>query len=230
MKKFRKFTIIIMILAGANALAACNGVKGEKKVEDTRKKIGVLVFQKVLTSDVTAPLEVFGAAAANKEFPYQVVAISVGDKNVTTQEGLKLQADYSIADKPQLDVLIVPGAYELERLYKNEKFMTFLKEQGTEVEYLASNCAGAFLLGKAGLLKGKKATTWRGGEKDLQKLAPHSKIQSDVNLVVDGNLVTSNGGVISYQAAMVLLEKMAKPEVVKGVADAITYNRMFVSK
>nr|WP_231583886.1 MULTISPECIES: hypothetical protein [unclassified Vibrio] len=56
------------------------------------KRIGILVYDGVLTSDVTAPLEVFGVASRLTWFSdYEVLTISVSDqKTITTEEGLKL--------------------------------------------------------------------------------------------------------------------------------------------
>ncbi len=79
------------------------------------KKIGILVYDGVLTSDVTAPLEVFGVASRLTWFSdYDVVTISVTDKpTVVTEEGLNIGVDAWIGDKPQLDVLILTSSYSM---------------------------------------------------------------------------------------------------------------------
>ena len=120
-------TILVLGLV-AGALVAGRGGKMD---DSGRKKIGVLVFEGALTSDITAPIEVFGYAAHDKEFPYEVVTIAVGDsKDIKTYEGLPLRAHYTVRDNPQLDVLVVPGAYNLDALYSNPRLMSYLKEQG----------------------------------------------------------------------------------------------------
>ncbi len=72
----------------------------------------------------------------------------------------------------------------------------------------------------AGLLDGKHATTWSGGEESLQKQYPNVKVQFDKNVVIDGQIVTSNGSLVSYQAALSLLSLMSS-----NVADALQYSR-----
>lgn len=192
-----------------------------------KKKIGVLIFDDVLTSDVTAPLEVFGYAQKDPNFEYQVLAISVeSDRESRTYEGLRLQADYSIDEAPALDVLIVPGSYSLDDLYANADLMKFLKKQGGSAKYLASNCAGAFLLGRAGLLDGRRATTWKGGGEELQSTYPAIDVQRGQSIVEDDGLITSYGGIVSYAAAKLLLEKIATPEIAAKVSEAIYIDRL----
>ena len=233
MKKLFQYSLILLLwLSGLSALIggmSCGSQAGDlMKAQDNRKKIGILVFDRVLTSDVTAPVEVFGAAAEDKSFPYKVLLIAAGESlNIKTREGLRLVADVRLADSPPLDVLIVPGAYELKKMLGDPVLMNFLKTQGARAEWLASNCAGAFLLGQAGLLKGRKATTWRGGEKDLQEANPETSVQFDRSVVVHDNLITSNGGIVSYQAALILLGKMtANKELVDKVAAAISFKHI----
>lgn len=191
------------------------------------KRIGILVFDGVLTSDVTAPLEVFGVASRKSWFSsYEPVTISVNrTDSVTTEEGLKLVPDTWIGDSPQLDVLIVPSSYDMKPLRSNKRLIAFIRDTGRSAEWMASNCSGAFLLADAGLLAGLKATTWAGGETDLAKEFPEIDVQFDENVVVDRRIITSNGSLVSYQAALVLLEKLASVRKADEVANALQYPR-----
>ena len=84
-------------------------------------------------------------------------------------------ADKTIYDDLELDVLIVPSAYEMDCSLNNQALINFIKKQNQSASWMASNCSGAFLLGEAGILDGKNATTWAGGEKDLLKSYPEIK-------------------------------------------------------
>jgi transcriptional regulator GlxA family with amidase domain len=192
------------------------------------KTIGVVVFDGVLTSDVTAPLEVFGVASKLSWFAdYEVVTIGVNSaQQITTEEGLKIGVDAWIGDAPQLDVLLLPSSYSMEPLLKNKALIQFIQSHAKQVDWLASNCSGSFLLGEAGVLDGKKATTWAGGEADLQKAYSAIDVQFDTNVVVDGNVITSNGSVVSYQAALTLLKMMTSEGKANEVADTIQYARL----
>lgn len=197
-------------------------------VSAANKKIGVLVYDEVLTSDAVAPAEVFGVASRKAWFSgYEVLLINVErGKTVTTEEGLTLQVDANIYDDLDLDVLIVNSAYDMDWLFENEDLTRFMKDQAKKVEWLASNCSGAFLYAHAGLLDGFRATTWAGGEPALQRQFPKIDVIVDQNVVVDRNRITSNGGVPSYQAALVLLWLMSGESNAKEVFETIQFNRI----
>ncbi len=191
------------------------------------KKIGILVYDGVQTSDVTAPHEVLGAAIRGGYLMSEVITISISkNKRITCYEGLKIMADASIFDDMDLDVLIVPGTYDISPFVDNEELISFVKTKGSKVSWLASNCAGAFILGKAGLLDDHKATTWPGGEKDLKNDNPACDVQAGQTVVVDGKVITSNGGLVSYEGAFTLLEKLTSPQVSKEVSDSLKLFRL----
>src|SRR4029453_10528791 len=114
--------------------------------------IGILVFDGFLTSDVTAPIEVFGAAAKKPSLSsYKVLVVSATkEKSVLSEEGLRIGADRTIYDNLKLDVLIVPSSYSMDRVLKNKDLINFIKKQSQSASWMASNCAGAFLLAEAG--------------------------------------------------------------------------------
>ncbi len=191
-------------------------------------KIGILVFDGFLTSDVTAPIEVFGAATKKSWFSsYKVIVISATkNKEVVSEEGLRIMADKTIYDEIKLDVLLVPSAYEMGEFLNNKDLINYIKKQNKSASWLASNCSGAFLLGEAGVLDGKNATTWAGGEKGLLKSYPKIKVQFDKNVVIDKRVITSNGGPVSYQAAFELLAKLSSKNFSNEISESIQFNRL----
>ncbi len=215
-----KQTIMLLILSMTCLLA--------NTVSAASAKIGVLVFDGFLTSDVTAPIEVFGAATKKAWFSsYEVVVISTTkNKTVVSEEGLKIIADKTIYDQLKLDVLIVPSAYEMDDHLNNNHLIEYINKQSQSAAWVASNCSGAFLLGKAGVLDGKKATTWAGGEDGLLKAYPKIKVQFNQNVVIDDKVITSNGGPVSYQAAFDLLAKLSSEKFAKEISEAIQFNRL----
>lgn len=193
------------------------------------KRIGILVYDKVLTSDVTAPAEVFGVATRESWFSdYEVLLIGVERDAavVTTEEGIRLTVDTTIYDSPKLDALIVTSSYVMDSLFENADLTAFLTEQATTASWLASNCSGAFLYAHAGLLDGYTTTTWAGGEPQLQREFPNINVIEDRNVVVDRNRISSNGGIPSYQGALVLLAQMSSKRKARDVFETIQLNRL----
>lgn len=193
------------------------------------KRMGILVFDGVLTSDITAPLEVFGFATKQEWFnDYELITINVGRNNViTTEEGVKIQVDDFLSVSPQVDILLVPSAYDMTSLLKNKELVNYISNTAENAEWIASNCSGSLLLAEAGLLAGKRATTWAGGEGEFAKAYPDVLVQENQNYVIDGNVITSNGSVVSYQSALVLLEQITSKKRAAEVGEALQINRVF---
>lgn len=190
------------------------------------RNIGILVWDGFLTSEVTAPVEVFGAAVGRGALPgANVLLVSTGELQVRSNEGLRILADTTIDTCPALDVLIVPSSSDMAPILADEKVVAFVSEHGNKVQYLASNCAGAFLLGKAGLLDGRRVTTYPGGEPELQARTPLADVVEE-DVVKDGNLITSSGAVVSYNAALLLLEALTDSAVTGEIMDDLYFRRL----
>lgn len=191
-----------------------------------RRTIGILVWDGFLTSEVTAPVEVLGAAVARGSLPETaIILVSPGAVEVTSNEGLRVLADTTIAACPDLDVLIVPSSADMAPIVADAAVVAFVAAQGRTVGTLASHCAGAFLLGAAGLLDQRRATTYPGGEAKLQAATPAADVVAE-DVVRDGNLITSSGAVVSYRAALVLLAELTDDAVARAVAEDLYLDRL----
>jgi len=188
----------------------------------------VVVFDGVLTSDVTAPLEVFGAAARKAWLTeFEVTTVSAdADVDIVTEEGLRMRADVVLSQAGDFDVLIVPSSYSMTPLVRNRALIEFVRRNAQNATWIVSNCSGARILAEAGLLDGRRATTWAGGEAAFQHDYPRVQVQRDQNYVIDGRFLTSNGGLVSYQGALALLSRIAGPEMAAEVASDLQAQRM----
>jgi cyclohexyl-isocyanide hydratase len=96
----------------------------------------------------------------------------------------------TFAECPTLDVLCVPGGEGINALLRDAEVLGFLRAQASRVRYLTSVCTGALVLGAAGLLKGRRATThW--ASRDF--LAKFGAIPTQGRVVRDGNVFTAGG-------------------------------------
>lgn len=196
--------------------------------EAVTKNIGIVIFDGVLTSEVTAPVEVFGHKGDDDEVTFNVKLIAENMNVIKSHEGLVLTPDATFEENPTLDVLIVPSSYNVDASEKNANVVNFVREQGTKVEYLASNCAGAFIVGEAGLLKGKKVVTYVGGGTSLKERFPDALVQDDSEntVVVDGNYISSNGALVSYKSSLKLLELISGTKKSEEVKANLYYTRL----
>lgn len=190
--------------------------------------LGIIVFDGVLTSEVIGPAEVFAIAGKQDWFKgSKVVLIGVEQQpTICTEEGIQLTVDATIADDLALDILLVPGGNDMSHLLQHEKLNAFIQKQEERVQWLGSVCAGAFVLGNAGLLDNTQATTWFGGEESLQTQFPAIQVIYDKPVVLDKRRITANGGVVSYQAALVLLGQLVGAERAKEVYQNLGLDRL----
>jgi cyclohexyl-isocyanide hydratase len=152
-------------------------------------EIGFLVFPKVQQLDLTGPYEVF---ASWPEARVRLVGKSL--EPVVSATGLRLTPDLTYEDCPQLDVVCVPGGVGINPLLADEETLAFLRRQAAGARFTTSVCTGALVLGAAGLLKGKRATThW--ASHDL--LAAFGAIPVDARVVRDGDAMTGDGALMT---------------------------------
>ena len=185
-------------------------------------EIGFLVFPKVQQLDLTGPYEVF---ASWPEARVRLVAKSLSP--VVSATGLKLTPDVAFVDCPQLDVICVPGGVGINPLLADEETLNFLRRQAASVRVTTSVCTGALVLGAAGLLKGKRATThW--ASHDL--LAAFDAIPVDARVVRDGDVLTGDGAVMTgggvtagIDFALALLGELAGRKVAEAIQLALEY-------
>lgn len=190
--------------------------------------IGIIVFDGVLTCEVIGPAEVFAIASQRNGLEgTNVLLIGIDERpTICTEEGIRLTVDATIADDLTLDVLLVPGGNDMSHLLQHEDLNAFIQQQEEKAQWLGSFCAGAFLLGNAGVLDGKQATTWFGGETSLQTQFPAIEVVHDKPVVVDNRRITANGGLVSYQAALVLLGQLSSPAHAREVYDSLGMDRL----
>ncbi len=190
--------------------------------------IGIIVFDGVLTSEVMGPAEVF-ALASQRDWLKGARVLLIGvepQPTICTDEGLRLTVDATIADDLALDVLFVPGGNDMETLLTHDRLNTFIQKHEESAQWLGSVCAGAFVLGNSGVLDGKQATTWFGGEDSLQAQFPAIQVVHNTPVVLDSRRITANGGLVSYRAALVLLGQMSSPEHAREIHRSLNMDRL----
>jgi transcriptional regulator GlxA family with amidase domain len=190
--------------------------------------IGIVVFAGVLTSEVIGPAEVFAVASQRAWFKGAKVILIGIEKQATvrTAEGLGLCVDATLDDDLRLDVLFVPGGGDMKALRAHEALNRFIQKQEENAEWVGSVCSGAFLLGQAGVLDGKQATTWFGGETKLQEAFPAVRVVHDKPVVLDKRRITANGGLVSYRAALVLLGQLTSAANAKEIYEKLGMSRL----
>lgn len=147
--------------------------------------IGILVFPRVQQLDLTGPYEVFASAPDTK------VHLVWKELNpLTSATGLSLTPTMTFANCPQLDVICVPGGGGVNALLRDEETLGFIRKQAANARFITSVCTGSMVIGAAGLLKGKRATThWNA----MDFLPFFGAEPVEERVVQDGNIITAGG-------------------------------------
>ncbi|WP_160109288.1 isonitrile hydratase [Pseudomonas izuensis] len=178
-------------------------------------QIGFLLFPQVQQLDLTGPYDVLASLPDVK-----VHLIWKDLMPVTASTGLMLKPTTTFDDCPALDVICVPGGSGVGPLMEDDQTLAFLREQAATARYVTSVCTGALVLGAAGLLKGKRATThWAYHE----LLAPLGAVPVKGRVVRDGNLLTGGGITAGIDFALTLAAELFDQDTAELVQLQLEY-------
>jgi len=176
--------------------------------------IGILIFPQVEELDFVGPFEVFTQTA--RVIERGVVAgpiprtrlIGRTLEPVTCAGGMRVLPDADFADCPPLDILVVPGGQGTRALASNAETLAFIADRARAARWVTSVCTGSALLGAAGLLDGRPATTHWAAMDFLARCAPTATIVRDRRVVEDGNVITSAGVSAGIDMALQLIGRI----------------------
>lgn len=179
-------------------------------------EIGLLVFPGVQQLDFTGPYEMF---ASWPEARTRLIWKSRA--SLASSTGLRFEPDETFDDCAQLDVICVPGGTGINPLLADETVLTFLRRQAAGARFVTSVCTGALVLGAAGLLRGKRATTHWAAH-DL--LAAFGAIPTQGRVVRDGGVMTGGGVTAGIDFALTLVAELAGADVAQRIQLAFEYS------
>lgn len=179
-------------------------------------QIVFLLFPGITQLDFTAP------AQALCRMPGALMAGAAARRDpIATDCGFAILPTHDFADCPQADILCIPGGHGVTEALGDATTIDFIARQAAGAQWVTSVCTGAFLLGRAGLLEGKRATThW--GYTHLLPLVGAEPVSRRV--VEDGNIVTSGGVTSGLDFALTLIARLRGDAVAQAIQLAIEYD------
>ncbi|WP_233868253.1 DJ-1/PfpI family protein [Paraburkholderia adhaesiva] len=173
-------------------------------------QIGFLLFPRVQQLDLAGPYDVLAS------MPDTSVRLIWKTRDpVTSSTGMVLSPDTTFDDCPQVDVLCIPGGSGVGDLLLDEATLSFVRRQAKHARYVTSVCTGALVLGAAGLLRDRRATTHWGFH---ELLAPFGAIP-----VRDGNLMTGGGITAGIDFALTLAAELIGVEGAEALQLELEY-------
>lgn len=189
-----------------------------------KMNVAIFIFQGVEILDFGGPAEVFQATSTDsgQAFNVYIVAASMGP--VLSQKFITVVPQYTIADCPAPDIIVLPGGSTKSSL-ENPRVIEWVQTAAKRDAVIMSVCTGAFILAKAGLLDGKEATTWYGRIDDLRNAAPKTKVHAGTRFVDNGNIVTTAGVSAGIDGALHIVARLYGKDVAAGTAKYMEYDK-----
>jgi len=172
-----------------------------------RPVIAILLFDRVEVLDFAGPYEVFAAARDESGELYTEVFTVADRQEVKCYGGLRVITDATFDACPAYAALIVPGGSGArERTPSQESIINFIQNQKGSTKLIASVCTGSFLLARAGLLDGRRATTHRNRLDLFRDEFPAVRVEKG-KIIDEGQIITAGGVSSGIDLALYLLER-----------------------
>ena len=180
------------------------------------RRVAIVVFEGLQALDAIGPAEVFSQAERLRPGSY---AVQLAGAAADTTSGLTIGPLVALEDcRGELDTLMVAGGEGVREAAADEALVGWVRSAAGRSRRVASVCSGAFVLARAGLLDGRRATTHWDSCALLARRFPLITVEPDPIFVRDGNVYTSAGVTAGMDLALALVEEDLGAEVAMDVA------------
>ncbi len=180
---------------------------------DVSRRVVFVIYPGVVALDLVGPHEVFTAAAevarrtARERDAYRVEVAAASPGPVATVRGPAIVAETRLGSiRGAIDTLVLVGGEGARIAAGDRDLVAWVRRAAARSRRVASVCTGAFVLGAAGVLDGRRATTHWAWCDDLARACPSATIDRDPIFVRDGNVWTSAGVTAGMDLALALVE------------------------
>ena len=194
-----------------------------------QKRVGIVLFEDIEVLDSCGPFEVFAAVRLNEEkrreepSPFEVWLVAERPEPVTTHGNMQVMPHYNFENCPPLDILVVPGGWGTRKELNNPIMLEWLRARAAEVETLTSVCTGSMLLGFAGLLNGRHATTHWRSLNWMRDAFPEVTVEFEKHVVEDDSVVTSAGISAGIDMALKVVSRYFGDNIARATARHMEY-------
>ncbi|GAB3641691.1 DJ-1/PfpI family protein [Spirosoma arcticum] len=212
-----KLVLIILLL-----ISTLTRLPAQTESKSPRMKVAILLYPGVELLDFAGPTEVFSLMDGATVF---TVAPEPGPLTVM-KKTLTVQPDYSLANCPKPDILVVPGASpdHIQAMVANKALMKWIRQVSSKTQITMSVCTGAYLLANVGLLDNKTVTTHWASTEMLQQMTPRAKVMEHVRFVDQGSVVTTAGVSAGIDGALQVVSRLKGAEAARSIARIMEYD------
>lgn len=181
--------------------------------------LGMVIFEGFQLLDVFGPLDMFGMLRDK----LSIVMIGENGTSVKSSAGPEVKLDYTFANVPKLDIVMIPGGGGTRREVNNAAFLKAFKALAAATPNVATICTGSAVLAKTGLLDGHKATTNKRAYKWATSQSDKVTWIAQARWVEDGKYFTSSGVSAGIDMALALIAKLFGKETAVRIANGAEY-------
>jgi transcriptional regulator GlxA family with amidase domain len=179
-------------------------------------RIAILLFDQLAAQDAVGPYEVMRCVPG-----WEVELVGARRGEVRAEGGLGLTVDRELGEVSEPDIVVVPGGEGSEAVAEDDATLAWLRAVDERTRWTTSVCTGALILGVAGLLEGKRATSnWLF----LERLREYGADPVGGRFVEDGKTITAAGVTAGLDMALHLVGREAGPEMAQAVQLGIEYD------
>ena len=197
----------------------------------TLTDVGILIFDGVEVLHFCGPFEVFSLASKPGDadrYPdnalFKVHTVAENAAPIKTVGGMEVVPSCTIADHTPFAILVLPGGFGTRAIYREKPdVLDWIARQAERGVITTSVCTGASLLAKAGLLRGKRATTHWASIDRLRELHPEITVLDDLRIVDEGAVVTSAGVSAGIDMALHIVARLHGAEAAVKTARDMEY-------
>ncbi len=173
------------------------------------KNVAILLFDDVEVLDFAGPFEIFSVTAELNDYNlFEVYTVSSEMRPVIARNGLSVNPDYTIANCPRPDILIVPGGEGTRQVMRAPVLLEWIGVQSRHTELTLSVCTGSLVLAAAGLLNGLEATTHHQAFDLFRRFAPDVTLNEQARFVDTGKVITAGGISAGIDMSLHVIERL----------------------
>lgn len=181
-------------------------------------RVAVLAYEGVSLFHLSVPSIVFGVEPAPEGLPsYEIQYFAATPGRVRSDQGLEIQVSGRLAAIEKADIVVVPAWSHPDHAVP-DALITALQKASLGGAQIVGLCLGAFVLGDAGLLDGRRATTHWACREQFARRFPKTEFHPDVLYIEDGNVVTSAGTVAAIDCCLAIVRQRHGADVANRVA------------
>jgi putative intracellular protease/amidase len=187
-----------------------------------------VLFDGFTVLDMYGPVQAFGACRITRpDGPplrfFEVFTIAEHRGPIKSGEGPSTHADYTFAEAPPYDILLVPGGFGTREAVKNDTFLGRLRAASEKAAVTATVCTGSALLARTGLMDGRPATSNKIAWDWVVQQGPKVLWKRKARWVDDGNLITSSGVSAGTDMALALIARLHGRDMAISAARNMEY-------